>query len=107
MGSKTAVKDLEEALRYRVFTAGTKGASSKVDKTVSESGRRNFRQGGVDRKFYCADFNRGNCVFTDTHDGKFNHMMVKKIHMCKVCWEKDQVERGHPENHSECPHKQA
>ena len=63
-------------------------------------------EGGSPReKIYCLDYNKGSCVFPGSHEGRFNRMNVIKTHMCKVCWEKDGVERKHPEGCMDCAHK--
>ena len=100
-------RKLEENLRFQVFTSSAKvrGEQGKM----GDSGKKGTgsKASGMDRKFYCTDFNRGQCQFSESHEGRFNRMMVKKIHICKVCWEKDGVEQSHPEGHAKCVYRTA
>ena len=97
-GSEATLKDFDESLRFRAFNTVTDkgGKGGKKWEGVLVKG------GG---KIYCLDFNRGKCAYPDSHEGWFNKVKVLKHHMCKVCWEKDGVERKHLEGSGECPNK--
>ena len=108
-GSEAALRDLDEMLRLSAFMSLRKQAfkvssSSKVGVASKEKGGgRSDVNVNVNRKFYCADFNKGTCTFDASHEGTFNCRVVWKLHMCRSCWEKEGVERSHPAGHRDCP----
>ena len=100
-GAQPPLRDLEENLRFRTFTAISKAVDNKSDKQKSKFERSNRN----DKKFYCLDFNRGKCTYPDSHDGFFNKKPIFKHHICKACWEKDAIDKKHAEIDAVCPHK--
>ena len=100
-GSEEAFRELDESLHFKMFTSLKRPWDRVGDRGTKKGGADNNRTG---RKFYCLDFNRGSCQFSDSHEGRFNRANVWKIHMCRKCWEKDGKECKHPEGHVDCPH---
>ena len=103
-GAQTAINRLEYSLRFRAF-------AENLNLKESDGKFMKFRPKQMDagykspKKFYCNDFNKGYCLYPGSHEGRFNKMLVVKTHMCKACWENDGLEKHHPENHGECPHR--
>ena len=91
------MRRFDESLRFKTFTSMSK--TSKVSKANEHLIKSSTR---ANTKFYCADYNRGTCTFTESHEGKLNRMLILKRHMCKACWEREGMERKHPEGHRDC-----
>ena len=71
----------------------------------------NATSGNSSKKWFCRDWNKGNCSKTSPHKSWFgtgsNAIQRTVLHMCAVCYMKDKVQREHPESHDSCPHQEA
>ena len=105
-GAQSAIREADEHLRFRTFT-NFKHKDSNVNKWEAKSDKKPAEVRKSNKKFYCLDYNRGKCIYPSSHEGTFNRMQVTKLHMCRVCWERDGVEKHHPESSIDCPHKGA
>ena len=91
-GSHRDIKDFEHQLVFAISVSNSsKWEKSKVDK--KNTNPKKFE----DRKIYCLDFNRGECKFQKSHEGKINGQQVFKFHICKRCLVEDGVESEHME----------
>ena len=90
-GLKSHLRAFDQQLVYVV--------SVRVQKIETRS--RSKLQSFNDRKKYCQDFNKGVCKFTSGHEGKLNGLTVFKLHVCKLCLAKADMEADHPAK--ECP----
>ena len=63
------------------------------------------------KKWFCRDWNKGNCTKTAPHKAWFgtgtNAVSRTVLHMCATCYMKDKTQKDHPESHESCPHKEA
>ena len=66
---------------------------------------------GPIKKWFCRDWNKGNCTKTAPHKAWFgtgsNATQRTVLHMCAVCYMKDKAQRDHAEGQDTCPHKDA
>ena len=77
-GSEQALRELDEALRFRTFTTLREGGQERNDKFKGDTGRRGNDNRIQGRKVYCSDYNKGTCMYPNTPDGRFSRMNVKK-----------------------------
>ena len=85
-GSRADLCSFEQQLVYSVSVKNMKANDSKTRSKVTSD----------DRKKYCLDFNRGTCKQNSSHEGKLNGVSVFKLHICKLCLARDDLEENHP-----------
>ena len=95
--------DRFEAIMYRRPPLGTRDRDRERDQ------RQN--QGNNAKKWFCRDWNKGNCTKNAPHKAWFgsgtNATQRTVLHMCAACYMKDKTQRDHPENNESCPHREA
>ena len=68
-------------------------------------------QQGSSKKWFCRDWNKGNCSKSAPHKAWFgtgtNAIQRTVLHMCATCYMKDKTQKDHPEGSENCPHKDA
>ena len=78
-----------------------------------EERREERQQSGTNsaKKWFCRDWNKGNCSRTAPHKAWFgsgtNAVQRTVLHMCAICYMKEKAQKDHPEGHDSCPHKEA
>ena len=92
--------DRYEAIMYR-----RPGPRRVEEKTNQQNNNNNSK------KWFCRDWNKGNCTKTAPHKAWFgsgtNAVSRTVLHMCATCYIKDRTQKDYPENHDTCPHKEA
>ena len=90
--------DRYETILYR------KTPIRKEDRTGSGPGTNS-------KKWFCRDWNKGNCTKSSPHKSWFgtgtNAVQRTVLHMCATCYMKEKTQKEHPEGHESCPHKGA
>ena len=82
--------------------AMAKGDRVSEVKKVGSSDKTKDRDVGQ-KIFYCGDYNKDVCPFSDHHEGIFNRKTVWKWHICRNCFIKEnKVKRFHKEIDQEC-----
>ena len=72
----------------------TRPQTTKNDKTSNDT----------DKTIFCAAYNKGNCLFTDHHEGRFSNKAVTKWHICSKCYKQGE-RKSHREIDDDCPNK--
>ena len=89
--------------RYETILYRRQPTSRKEEKAIGA--------GIPTKKWFCRDWNKGNCTKTAPHKSWFgtgsNAVQRTVLHMCAVCYMKDHLQKDHPESSEACPHKQA
>ena len=93
--SELDLQKFEHQLVYSISIDNRKSEKSK--------GKKEKPNKWEDSKKYCLDFNRGNCRFDDSHEGRLGNQTVFKLHVCKACLVNENVEARHAEK--DCPKK--
>ena len=58
---------------------------------------------GLDKVYFCKDFNKSSCSQGDKHSAIFNGKKYTVKHICAKCWLKSRVQSNHPESSTSCP----
>ena len=95
-----------------------KVSDSKSDKSKSSSGQNaaaapynpakklDSSKASEAKVHFCADYNKGACIFEDHHPGKLNGKDTYLYHICKRClFAEGKHRRSHPESDINCPSK--
>ena len=87
-GSPHTLDRIAQTLMFRTFAIES-GKNKKV-------GKKKDRYNDNDRVYYCLDYYKGRCTFSDSHEGTLDGNTVQKLHICRVCLRKDKAKRNHP-----------
>ena len=58
-----------------------------------------------EKLIYCNDYNNGNCIHRDHHEGRFAGKKCTRFHICRKCYTQANEVRSHCEDSDECPKK--
>ena len=91
--------------REKEKLAPVKNDKPGADKLISKGGPKAEGKLPFESKIhYCADYNKGTCVFEDNHEGRLNNKDVTLWHLCKRCLlSEGKLKRTHPESDINCP----
>ena len=100
---------LHELLNYRanVLMREQMSENNNSNFTRVENKRQKERRNDKEtdnRIIYCQDFNTGNCIHRDHHEGRFAGKKVTRFHICKKCHSVGEM-KSHREGSQNCPRK--
>ncbi len=101
-GDTEAIDRLENQVMIRIMQD-----SQRNDKTKKQT--KSFKKkssDGSETIYWCKDFNKGTCTFTDHHEGLFNGEMTKLWHICRLCFSKTGHKKFHKVSDPTCPLKE-
>jgi hypothetical protein len=93
-GEIEKIREIEADVKFDFMAIGDKKRFDNKEKNLD-----------MPDKVYCFEYNSGICKEKDHHEGKFRDKVVKKWHMCKVCYTKNKVVKAHKAGDSVCPFK--
>ena len=113
LGQLTWTSELQTTIHFSLMTSIAK--PTVTDARLDKQGRPNpsRRNGGSAlgrdssanaRVWYCADYQRNSCAFTEAHQKEMYGRVVTVQHVCAKCLLKDGRELKHPDSSSACPH---
>ncbi len=76
---------------------------TKNDRSKTFKG--NDKQWDNNKVYWCKDYNKTSCPHTDHHDGLLGGKIVRKWHICRVCFSAKGIKRFHKESDPNCPNK--
>ena len=82
---------------YPLMKGKSEGAKGKLKD--SQRGRSD----GESRTVFCADYQKGSCRHSETHQGNFFGKTTTLHHICGTCFKQEGKKMSHPSSAPECP----